>query len=207
MSFREGVLYALEACLASGDQMVTVSATVVCRLSETSFAATSRVQKTPFLVRMLRGASPDSGVVLARDSGTIVLFEEDSSTWTVHTPGQAKHWEALKETCAGIGALGKGAESCGFRVPILDELQPVTCNLLRMISPAHIVEGDVACLARSASCGTLCLNQPSSRQVSHVNHIVALVIAREDASLAPCVYRTFFRRLWCFSVGMRSAGS
>ena len=149
MTFRQGVQYALEACLASGDDAVTVSATVVCRLSETSFAATSRVQKTPFLVRLLRGSAPDSGTVslfdfsLARDSGTLVLFEEDASTWAIHLPWQAKHWEALKETCAGIGALGKGAESCGFRVSVLNELQPVTCNLLRMVSPAQVVEGDV----------------------------------------------------------------
>ena len=149
MSFQEGVSYALEDSLSSGSEVVTVSATVVCRLSPSSFAAQSRVQKLSFVVRLSSDTAPTAGVVslfqfaLARDDGVLFLHQESDSLWTLHEPLQAHHYASLKETCAGIGALGMGAIASGFQVSMLNELQPVTCQLLRQIAAAHVIEGDV----------------------------------------------------------------
>ena len=149
MSFQEGVSYALEGSLSSGAEVVTVSATVVCRLSPSSFAAQSRVQRLPFVVRLREDIAPTDGVVslfqfsLARDDGVLFLHQESASLWTLHEPLQAHHYVSLKETCAGIGALGMGAIASGFQVSMLNELQPITCQLLRQIATAPVIEGDV----------------------------------------------------------------
>ena len=150
MSFKEGVLYALESSLASGADSVSVAVVMVCRLSDLSFVARSRVLGTHLVVRLSTGPAPATGLVslfqfsLVRDNDVVNLLQEPDSTWAAHVEPEAHHWTLLKETCCGIGALGAGAHLAGMQVVAMNELQPVTCQLLRLLDRPGVVEGDIA---------------------------------------------------------------
>ena len=149
MSFTAGVRYALEDSLSAGCEQVTVSVVVVCRLSASTFAARSRVQGIAVVVRLASDTAPSEGTVslfqfsLARDGDVLYIHEESHSVWALHEPLQSCHFQMLKESCSGIGALGMGAVTAGLRVVALNELQPVTCRLLRQITEVPVVEGDI----------------------------------------------------------------
>ena len=190
MSFREGVLYALESGYATGGEQVSVAAKILCRLSPTSFAAVSRIQKSTFLVRLLRGTAPSSGLVslfdfsLARDSDTVVLYEEEASVWSVQPDWAPEHWSTLREACSGIGALGKGVVKSGIAVQVLNEVQPITCQLLRQLSDVPVVEGDIGAMA--------------TVRATLASHIAAWGIGVAGEIHVPCVC-PMSCRLLCYS--------
>ena len=147
--FVEGIRYSLEASLAAGAECVSVSAHVVCRLSETSFVARSRVLTTHLMVRLAEGPAPASGAVtlfqfsLVRDDDVIWLLQETASAWMSHTELRPEHWDHVTETCTGIGALGAGAQTVGLRIVARNEIQANTCRLLELLGTESVVEGDI----------------------------------------------------------------
>ena len=50
----------------------------------------------------------------------------------------------LKETCTGIGALGKGAQYAGWQTTVANEKQPKIASLLERVTEAQVVVGDIA---------------------------------------------------------------
>ena len=118
MAFRDGVAYSLEGSLSQGLDSVSGAASVECRLSASSFAARSLIQKIPFVVRLQTADAPASGKVtlcfsLARDADLLCLHQETVSLWNLHSDLQASHWATVKESCSGIGALGLGTAQAG----------------------------------------------------------------------------------------------
>ena len=118
--------------------------------SLTSFVARSRVLGTHLVVRLSTGPAPATGIVslfqfsLVRDNDVVNLLQEPTSTWAHHVDPEPHHWTLLKETCSGIGALGAGAQLAGMQVVAMNELQPATCQLLRLLDRPGVVEGDIA---------------------------------------------------------------
>ena len=147
--FREGVRYALESSLAAGSDSVTVVVQVVCRLSASSFVASSKVLGTHVMVRLSSDQAPASGCAslfqfsLLRDEDVVCLHQEEHSAWVPHVPLRPEHWEHVRETCTGIGALGDGALSVGLDIVARNELQPTTCRLLESLGRSGVVQGDI----------------------------------------------------------------
>ena len=50
----------------------------------------------------------------------------------------------LKETCTGIGALGKGAQYAGWQTTVANEKQQKIASLLEKVTEAQVVVGDIA---------------------------------------------------------------
>ena len=92
---------------------------VSCRLSPLDFTGTTAVRQQAVLIRLKEGPAPEGGRVslldfsVGQDESVTVLFQESHSKWWQHVPLCGKHFMSLTETCAGIGAIGMGAETLG----------------------------------------------------------------------------------------------
>ena len=75
--------------------------------------------------------------------GTILRVDELSQCLVIPTI-TAKDFYNLKETCAGIGALGFGAEFAGWTVQGVNDQQESMCNLQHKLGKTKVVHGDIA---------------------------------------------------------------
>ena len=100
-------------------------------------------------MRLRTGPAPCSGRVslldfsCAQDEQLAVLFEESDSMWWPHEEFQGTGWQHLIETCAGLGALGMGAEVHNIKVVARNELREATCQVLRSLHQSPVIPGSI----------------------------------------------------------------
>lgn len=75
------------------------------------------------------------GTSIALDKFSHVLPLEQTTTESLYR---------LKEVCTGIGGLGVGAEMSGFHVSACVEKQTAFCEVLRELTEAEVIEGDMS---------------------------------------------------------------
>ena len=80
--------------------------------------------------------------VLSRE-GKFKLFQVEGSRVFFHEPYNASNLLKIKETCSGVGALGRGGDTIGFRVVALNEVQPITAQVAAGLASVPVVVGDI----------------------------------------------------------------
>ena len=75
--------------------------------------------------------------------GTVLRVDELSQCIVVPTLAASDFYN-LKETCAGLGALGVGAEFAGWQIKGANDQQKTMCELLQKVGRSEVVQGDIA---------------------------------------------------------------
>lgn len=83
-------------------------------------------------------------VRITRDHRGTIVTPDSLSQCLVLQKLKAEHLFNLKETCAGIGALGVGAKFAGWNVVAANEKQSKLAQLLESVSSTKVVVGDIA---------------------------------------------------------------
>ena len=69
-------------------------------------------------------------------NGRFRLFQVSGSRVFLHGPFDATKLLRIKETCSGVGALGRGGDTMGYRVVALNEIQPETAKVAANLTQA-----------------------------------------------------------------------
>ena len=77
------------------------------------------------------------------NQGRFRLFQVTGSRVFLHKPFDPRQLLNIKETCSGIGALGRGGDSIGYKVVALNEVQPLTAQVASSLTQAPVVVGDI----------------------------------------------------------------
>ena len=81
---------------------------------------------------------------LSRDHrGTIFTTDSRSEVLVLPTPTDRDIY-GLVETCAGIGALGRGAHAMGWFTRAANDKQASMCNLMQSLVEHPVIQGDIA---------------------------------------------------------------
>ena len=72
-----------------------------------------------------------------------IIQIDNESTVLCHPERHASDIMKLVETCAGLGALGKGAEYAGWKTVVLNELQETFCRHMEKCQKVPVVQGDI----------------------------------------------------------------
>lgn len=72
-----------------------------------------------------------------------VLVVDDNAKTLVHKPSTMQSLERMSETCGGLGALGVGAEHAGFKITVVNDVQPSFCQKLQQQGRCEVVTGDI----------------------------------------------------------------
>eukprot|EP00435_Cladocopium_sp_Y103_P066720 s4_g29.t1 len=73
-----------------------------------------------------------------------LLKVDHQSELLVHEPKSVDDIFNLVETCAGLGALSKGAEYAGWKSKVKNEMQDTFCQHLQNYGTSAVVQGDIA---------------------------------------------------------------
>ena len=81
---------------------------------------------------------------LSRDHrGTVFTTDERSEVLVLPSIAGRDFYE-LTKTCAGLGALGRGAQAVGWRTAVANDKQETMCDLLRSLADHPVICGDIA---------------------------------------------------------------
>ena len=75
--------------------------------------------------------------------GRFKLFQVAGSRIFLHEKFDASHLLRIKETCSGVGALGRGGDTIGYKVVALNEIQSCTAQVAASLASAPVVVGDI----------------------------------------------------------------
>ena len=93
----------------------------------------------------------------------------------------------LTETCAGLGALGRGAQAVGWRTAVANDKQETMCDLLRSLADHPVICGDIA-YPSTSPCSNHVVEHQRGLLVSTVRVLAKQAIAEEVMMNVPCHY-------------------
>ena len=76
-------------------------------------------------------------------NGRFRLYHTEKSRTFLHETFKAQRLLRIKETCSGIGALGQGGSTIGYKVVVLNEVQAETARVAEGLTGAKVVQGDI----------------------------------------------------------------